>query len=98
MTIIRIPTVAALCAAVALAAAPLAAAAVDATVVVRAPSSPAAGKARTGDYKIVKRGSKVTRARCLEGGYVMVPSQGNATTAQRDHDIHEACKTVDYTK
>ena len=59
---------------------------------------PDQAKARTGDYKIVKRGTKVTRARCLEGGYVMVPSQGKATTAQRDHDIHEACKTVDYTK
>ena len=96
MTLVRFPAVAALCAALTLAAAPLAAA--DATVVVRAPSAPAPGKARTGDYKIVKRGTKVTRARCTEGGYVMVPSQGKATTAERDHDIHEACKTVDYTK
>ncbi len=98
MTLLRLPAAGALCAAAALAAAPPAASAADATVVVRAPSSPDQAKARTGDYKIVKRGTKVTRARCLEGGYVMVPSQGKATTAQRDHDIHEACKTVDYTK
>ena len=98
MTRIRPPAVAALCAAALLAATPFTASAVDATVTVHAPSSPGQAKARTGDYKIVKRGTKVTRARCLEGGYVMVPSQGKATAAQRDHDIHDACKTVDYTK
>lgn len=86
---------AALCAAAALAATPLPASAVDTTVTVHAP---AASNARTGDYRIVKRGPKVTRARCLEGGYVMVPSRGRTTVAERDSDIHAACKTVDYTK
>jgi hypothetical protein len=53
---------------------------------------------RTGAYKIVKRGPKAIRARCLEGGNVVVPTHEKATAAKRDHDIHEACKTVDYSK
>ena len=53
---------------------------------------------RTGGYKIVKRGAHVVRARCLEGGNVVVPTHEKATAAQRDRDIHDACKTVDYTK
>jgi len=58
----------------------------------------AASQPRSGGYKIVKRGPHVTRARCVEGGYVMVPTHEKATAAQRDRDIHEACKTVDYSK
>ena len=94
MNRIHLPAVV-LCAAAALAATPLAASATDTTVIVHAP---AASNARTGDYRIVKRGPKVTRARCLEGGYVLVPSRGKTTVAERDRDIHDACKTVDYTK
>ena len=94
MNRIHLPAVV-LCAAAALAATPLAASATDTTVIVHAP---AASNARTGDYRIVKRGPKVTRARCLEGGYVLVPSRGRPTLAERDRDIHDACKTVDYTK
>ncbi len=55
-------------------------------------------KPRTGAYKVVKRGPHAIRARCLEGGNVVVPTHEKATAAERDHDIHEACKTVDYTK
>jgi hypothetical protein len=47
---------------------------------------------------VVKRGPRVIRARCLEGGNVAVPTHEKSTAAERDHDIHEACKTVDYTK
>jgi len=91
MNRIALPTLAALCAAALLATtAPVATAA----------SATAAGqpKPRSGAYKIVKRGPKATRARCLEGGNVVVPTHEKATAAERDHDIHEACKTVDYTK
>ena len=49
-------------------------------------------------YRIVKRGPHLIRAHCLEGGNVVVPTHEKATAAQRDRDIHEACKTVDYTK
>jgi hypothetical protein len=55
-------------------------------------------KPRTGAYKIVKRGPRAIRATCLEGGNVVVPTHEKATAAERDHDIHEACKTVDYSK
>lgn len=77
----------------ALLAAPFADAAPRATPVAAGASQP-----RTGGYKIVKRGPHVIRARCLEGGNVMVPTHENATAAQRDRDIHDACKTVDYSK
>lgn len=93
MTRPAFPALAALCAAALLAtAAPAASAANDA--------KPSAGqpKPRTGAYKIVKRGPRAIRARCLEGGNVVVPTHEKATAAERDHDIHEACKTVDYTK
>lgn len=73
--------------------APLADAAPRAT-----PVAPGASQPRTGGYKIVKRGPHVIHARCLEGGNVMVPTHENATAAQRDRDIHDACKTVDYSK
>ena len=91
MTRPAFPALAALCAA-ALLATTAPAAAGDAT--------PSAGqpKPRTGAYKIVKRGSRAIRARCVEGGNVVVPTHEKATAAERDHDIHEACKTVDYTK
>jgi hypothetical protein len=89
-------SVAALCAAALLAAAPPAASAAD--VAARPAASPDQPKPRTGSYKIVKRGAHVVRARCLEGGHVVVPTHEKATAAQRDRDIHEACKTVDYTK
>ncbi len=89
---------AALCAAILLATVPLAASAVDAAATGRAPTSPDQPKPRVGTYKIVKRGAKVTHAKCLEGGNVVVPTREKATAAQRDRDIHDACKTVDYTK
>ncbi len=90
---------AALCAAAVLGATPLAASAVDATsVTVTAPASPGLGKPRTGAYKIVSHGDHVVHARCLEGGNVVVPTHEKATPAQRDRDIHDACKSIDYTK
>jgi len=89
---------AALCAATLLATTAPAAFAVDAAGVGKAPTSPDQPRPRTGNYKIVKRGAKLTRARCLEGGNVAVPTREKTTAAQRDRDIHEACKTVDYTK
>ena len=89
-------SVAALCAAALLAAAPPAASAAD--VAARAPASPDQPKPRTGSYRIVKRGPHLIRARCLEGGHVAVPTHEKATAAERDRDIHEACKTVDYSK
>ena len=92
----RLPA-AALCAAFLLAAMPLAAVAAD-PAAGHAATSPDQPKPRVGSYQIVKRGPKVTRAKCLEGGYVMVPTHEKATAAQRDRDIHAACKTVDYTK
>ena len=88
---------AALCAAVLLAATPLAASAVDATAG-KAPTTPGQPKPRTGAYKVVSHGNHVVHARCLEGGNVVVPTHENATPAQRDRDIHDACKSVDYTK
>ncbi len=98
MTRIRFPAVAALCAAAVLATTPPAALAVDAAASGRAATSPDQPKPRVGNYRIVKRGAKLTRAKCLEGGNVVVPTREKATAAQRDRDIHEACKTVDYTK
>ena len=94
----RIPLpFAALCAVV-LAATPLAAAAVDAATSAKPPTSPDQPRPRSGNYKIVKRGATLTRARCAEGGNVMVPTRGKATAAQRDRDLREACKNLDYTK
>ncbi len=92
------PFAAALCAAALLAATPPAAQAVDAAVVGKTPASPDQPRPRTGRYKVVQRGPTFTRARCLEGGNVVVPTREKATAAERAHDIHEACKTVDYTK
>ena len=89
---------AALCAAVLLAATPLAASAVDAAATGKAPTSPDQPKPRTGAYKVVSHGDHVVHARCLEGGNVVVPTHEKATPAQRDRDIHDACKSVDYTK
>ena len=97
MTRTPLPAVA-LCAAALLAASPLTALAVDAAATGRAPTSPDQPKPRTGNYKVVKRGPKITHAKCLEGGNVVVPSREKATAAQRDRAIHDACKTVDYTK
>ena len=91
-----LPSAATLCAAVLLAVAPPVACA--AGVAAKTPASPDQPRPRTGAYKIVKRGPHLIRARCLEGGNVAVPTHAKATAAQRDHDIHEACKTVDYTK
>ena len=92
------PPVVALCAAALLATTPLAASAVDAAALGKAPVSPDQPKPRSGSYKIVKRGAKLTRARCAEGGNVMVPTHEKATAAQRDRDIRDACKNLDYTK
>lgn len=91
MTRHRLPALAAFCAATLLAAAAHDAVAVDA-------AAGGASAPRTGGYKIVKRGPHVIRARCLEGGNVLVPTREKATAAQRDRDIHDACKAVDYTK
>ncbi len=88
---------AALCAA-ALLAAPLAASAVDAAAIGKAPTSPDQPTPRSGHYKIVSRGPHVVHARCSEGGNVVVPTHEKATGAQRDRDIRDACKTLDYTK
>jgi hypothetical protein len=98
MTRPRTFSAAALCAAVLLAAAPLAALALPAAASAHAPASPDQPRPRVGNYKIVSRGAKVIHARCLEGGNVVVPTKEKATAAQRDRDIHDACKTVDYTK
>jgi hypothetical protein len=89
---------AALCAAALLAAAPPAASAVDAAEIGKAPTSPDQPKPRVGTYRIVKRGAKVTRAKCLEGGNVAVPTREKATAARRARDIQDACKGIDYTK
>ncbi len=97
MTGPRIFSAAALCAAVLLAAAPLAASAVPA-VAAQAPTSPDQPTPRVGNYRIVSRGAKVIHVKCLEGGNVVVPTKQKATAAQRDRAIHDACKTVDYTK
>jgi hypothetical protein len=98
MTRIRLPAVVALCAAALLAVAPPAALAVDAAATGRAATSPDQPKPRVGNYKIVKRGPRLTRARCLEGGNVAVPTREKATAAERDRALHDACKSVDYTK
>ena len=97
MTRTPLPAVA-LCAAALLAASPLTALAVDAAATGRAPTSPDQPRPRTGNYKVVKRGAKITHAKCLEGGNVVVPTREKATAAQRARDIHDACKTVDYTR
>ena len=89
---------AALCAAALLADAPQAAWPVDAAAIGKASTSPDQPRPRVGSYKIVSRGAKVIHARCLEGGNVVVPTREKGTAAQRDRDIHAACKTVDYTK
>ena len=94
----RLPCAAALFATALVAALPLAASAVDAAAIGTAPTSPDQPKPRTGNYKIVSRGDHVVHARCTEGGNVVVPTREKATAAQRDRDIHDACKTVDYTK
>lgn len=98
MTRSLLASAAALCAAVLLVDAPLPAWAVDAAAIGKAPTSPDQPKPRVGGYKIVSRGATVIHARCLEGGNVVVPTHEKATPAQRDHDIHDACKSVDYTK
>ena len=95
MTRPAFPLAAVLCAAALAVAAPAARAADIAARPAVAPDQP---RPRTGSYKIVKRGAHAVRARCLEGGHVVVPTHGKATAAERDRDIHEACKTVDYTK
>jgi len=89
-----------LCAPAWLAAAPLAASAADATVTVtgQSPTPPDRPRTRTGAYKIASRGDRLTRARCTEGGNVIVPTREKATPAQREHDLREACKNIDYTK
>ena len=89
---------AALCAAALLANAPQAAWPADATAIGKASTSPDQPRPRVGSYKIVSRGAKVIHASCLEGGNVVVPTREKGTTAQRDRDIHNACKTVDYPK
>jgi hypothetical protein len=89
---------AALCATALLAAMPLAAAAVDAAAIGKAPTSPDQPKPRSGQYKIVSRGQHVIRARCAEGGNVVVPTRAKWTAAQRERQIRDACKTLDYTK
>jgi hypothetical protein len=96
MTSRSLHRLAALCAAALLAATPPVASAVDAAG--QAPTSPEQPKPRVGSYKIIKRGARITRARCLEGGTVAIPTREKATAAQRDRDIHDACKGVDYTK
>ena len=98
MTRIHFSAVAVLCAATLAAATPLSASAVDAAATGRAATSPDQPRPRVGTYKVVKRGAKLTHAKCLEGGNVAVPTREKATAAQRDRDIHDACKTVDYTK
>ena len=97
MTPQRLPFAAALCAAAVLAAAPLAAAAADAAGG-RATTPPNQPQPRVGTYRIVSRGAHVIHAKCLEGGNVVVPTHEKATAAQRDRDIHDACKSIDYTK
>jgi len=96
MTRPAFPLAAALCATALIAVAPPAARAAD--IAAKAPVAPDQPRPRTGSYKIVKRGAHAVRARCLEGGHVVVPTHGKATAAERDRDIHEACKTLDYTK
>ena len=89
---------AALCAATLLGLVPSAAPAADTAAAGKAPTSPDQPQPRTGSYKIVKRGANVIHAKCTEGGTVLVPTHERDTAAQRDRDIHAACKSVDYTK
>ena len=99
----RLLALAALCTTALLAALPQVASAADAasasvTVTGKSPVRPDRPKTRTGDYKIASRGDRFTRARCSEGGNVIVPTHAQATAEQRDHDLREACKNIDYTK
>ena len=61
-------------------------------------TSPDQPRPRTGAYRVVSRGAYVTRAKCLEGGNVVVPTRQKATAAERSRAIQDACKTVDYSK
>ena len=97
----RLLPAAALCTTALLAALPPAASAADAatvTVTGKSTTPPDQPKTRTGAYKIASRGDHLTRARCTEGGNVIVPTHAKATAEQRDHDLREACKNIDYTK
>ena len=97
----RLLPAAALCTTALLAALPPAAWAADAatvTVTGKSTTPPDQPKTRTGAYKIASRGDHLTRARCTEGGNVIVPTHANATAEQRDHDLRQACKNIDYTK
>ena len=97
----RLLPAAALCATALFAALPQAASAADAasvTVTGKSTIPPDRPKTRTGAYKIASRGDHLTRARCTEGGNVIVPTHADATAEQRDHDLREACKNIDYTK
>jgi hypothetical protein len=96
MTRPALPSAAALCAAALLAVAPPAASAAD--IAAKPTASPDRPRPRTGAYKVTRRGAHLIRARCLEGGHVLVPTHEKATAAQRERDIHQACKTVDYTR
>jgi hypothetical protein len=96
MTCHHLSPLAVLCAATLLATAPPAV--VAAGIAAKAPPSPDQPQPRTGRYRIVKRGAHLIHARCLEGGHVLVPTHEKATAAERDHDIRDACKTVDYSK
>ena len=98
---IRHRLLAAFCTTALLGALPPAASAADpATVTVTGKSTtpPDRPRTRTGAYKVAARGDRLTRARCTEGGNVVVPTHANATAEQRDHDLREACKNIDYTK
>ncbi len=98
MTRLRILTAtAALCAAP-LAALPGAALAAGPVATGQAAASPSESRPRTGNYRIVSRGARLIHAKCLEGGNVVVPTRRQATAAERDRAIHDACKTVDYSK
>jgi ABC-type sugar transport system substrate-binding protein len=97
----RLLLAAALCATALLAALAQPASAADAatvTVTGKSKTPPDRPRTRTGAYKIASRGDQLTRARCTEGGNVIVPTHANATAEQRDHDLREACKNIDYTK
>jgi hypothetical protein len=60
--------------------------------------SPDQPKPRLGTYRVTSRGDSMIHARCLEGGHVFVSIRKAATPAQRDRALHDACKSVDYTK
>jgi hypothetical protein len=97
MTRLRILSAVALCTAT-LAAFPAGALAADAAPGGHATASPDQPRPRTGRYRIVSRGATVIHAKCLEGGNVVVPTRQKAPAAERDRAIHDACKTVDYSK